>query len=90
MTRSVGIIAATLLIGAGQTLLAGADFGELSRGAVPVEATRIDGSVITGEWLPVDEPGKIGLRTKDRREIMSADDLISLRFIDAFAPTRSQ
>jgi len=30
MTRSVGIIAATLLIGAGQTLLAGADFGELS------------------------------------------------------------
>ncbi|MCH8053860.1 MAG: NPCBM/NEW2 domain-containing protein [Planctomycetes bacterium] len=90
MTRSVGIIAATLLIGAGQTLSAGADFGELSRGAVPVEATRIDGSVITGEWLPVDEPGKIGLRTKDRREILSADDLISLRFIDAFAPTRSQ
>ncbi len=82
MTRSIGIIAAALLIGAGDTLWADA--------AVQVEATRIDGSVIQGEWLPVDEPGKIGLRTKDRREILSADDLISLRFIDAFAPTHSQ
>lgn len=82
MTRSIGVIAATLLIGAGQTR--SADEG------VPVEATRIDGSVIEGEWLPVDQPGKIGLRTKDRREIMSTDDLISLRFIDAFSPTRSQ
>ncbi len=82
MTRSIGIIAAALLMGAGNTLWADA--------AVQVEATRIDGSVIQGEWLPVDQPGKIGLRMKDRREIMSADDLISLRFIDAFSPTRSQ
>ncbi len=82
MTRSIGVIAITLLIGAGQTLLADA--------AMPVEATRIDGSVIQGEWAPVDEPGKIGLRTKDRLEMLSADDLISLRFIDAFAPTHSR
>ncbi len=82
MTRSTGVIAAALLIGAGQTLLADA--------GVRVEATRIDGSVVAGEWLPTDEPGKIGLRTNDRREILSADDLISLRFIDAFPPTRSQ
>ncbi len=82
MTRSIGVVAATLLITAGNTLLADA--------ALHIEATRIDGSVILGEWLPVDQPGKVGLRTKDRREIMSADDLISLRFIDAFSPTRSQ
>ncbi len=79
MNRSIEVIAATLLIGAGHTLSAD----------VPVEATRIDGSVITGEWLSVEEPGKISLQAKDGREILSADDLISLRFIDAFAPTRS-
>ncbi len=81
MTRSIGVIAATLLIGAGHTRSADAD--------VPVEVTRIDGSVSAGEWLPVDQPGKISLRTKDRREVLAADDLISLRFIDAFSPTHS-
>ena len=81
MTRTIRAVAATMLIGMGHTLSADAP--------VPVEATRIDGSVIAGEWLTVDEPGTIGLRTKDRREIMSVDDLISLRFIDAFSPTHS-
>ncbi len=81
MIRSIGLIAGTLLISAGHTLSADV--------AVPVEATRIDGSVIHGEWLPVDQPGKISLRTKDRREVLAADDLISLRFIDAFSPTHS-
>ncbi len=82
MTRTIRVIAAALLISTGHTPAADAD--------VPVEVTRIDGSVSAGEWLPVDQPGKIGLRTGDRREIMSTDNLISLRFIDAFSPTGSQ
>ena len=97
MIRSIGIITATLLLGTAHTLLADAapaqrvePASRVQPAVRAVEATRIDGSIIQGEWLPVDEPGKIGLRTKDRREIMSADDLISLRFIDVFPPTRSQ
>ncbi|MCH8964317.1 MAG: hypothetical protein IIB58_05110, partial [Planctomycetes bacterium] len=86
MIRSIGIITATLLLGTAHTLLADAapaqrvePASRVQPAVRAVEATRIDGSIIQGEWLPVDEPGKIGLRTKDRREIMSADDLISLR-----------
>ena len=82
MTRPSQVIAATLLISAAHTLPADA--------AVPVEITRIDGSRITGQWLAINESGKIGVRTKDRQEILSADDLISLRLMEAFAPTGSQ
>ncbi len=53
----------------------------LAHAEIRVEVTKINGSTVSGWWMPVSDAGKIAVRTKIRQEIFSEDDLISVRFV---------